>query len=65
METIMVTGGLGFTGRHITKRLAAGGHRVVSYNREFAPRSHRADRRRVNASSAGEPVGASGPQDRM
>jgi UDP-glucose 4-epimerase len=38
METIMVTGGLGFTGRHITKRLAAGGHRVVSYNRDFAPR---------------------------
>ena len=31
----MVTGGLGFPGRHITKRLAAGGHRVVSYNRDF------------------------------
>jgi nucleoside-diphosphate-sugar epimerase len=37
METIMVTGGLGFTARHITKRLAAGGRRVVSYNRDFAP----------------------------
>ena len=31
----MATGGLGFPGRHITKRLAAGGHRVVSYNRDF------------------------------
>lgn len=38
METIMVTGGLGFTDPHITNRLAAGGHRVVSYNRDFAPR---------------------------
>lgn len=38
METIMVTGGLGFTDPQITKRLAAGGHRVVSYNRDFAPR---------------------------
>jgi nucleoside-diphosphate-sugar epimerase len=65
METIMVTGGLGFTGRHITKRLAVGGHCVVSYNRDFAPCSHRTDRRRSNVSSAGEPVGASGPQDRM
>ena len=65
METIMVTGALGFTGRHITQRLAAGGYRVVSYNRDFAPRSHRTDRRRVNVSSAGEPVGASEPQDSM
>jgi len=38
METIMVTGGLGFTDPQITKRLAAGGHLVVSYNRDFAPR---------------------------
>ena len=30
MDTIMVTSGLGFTGRHITQRLAAGGHRVIS-----------------------------------
>ncbi len=38
METIMVTGGLGFTGRHITQHLVARGHDVVSYNRDFAPR---------------------------
>jgi UDP-glucose 4-epimerase len=37
MDTIMVTGGLGFTGRHITARLTAGGGSVVSYNRDFAP----------------------------
>jgi UDP-glucose 4-epimerase len=37
MDTIMVTGGLGFTGRHITARLTAGGRSVVSYNRDFAP----------------------------
>jgi UDP-glucose 4-epimerase len=37
MDTIMVTGGLGFTGRHITQRLAAGGRSVASYNRDFAP----------------------------
>jgi nucleoside-diphosphate-sugar epimerase len=61
----MVTGGLGFTGRHSTKRLTAGGHRVVSYNRDFAPRSHRTDRRRGNVSNAGEPVSARGPQDSM
>jgi nucleoside-diphosphate-sugar epimerase len=36
MKTIMVTGGLGFTDPQITKRLAAGGHRVVSYNRDFS-----------------------------
>lgn len=32
----MITGGRGFTGRHITQRLVAGGRRVISYNREFA-----------------------------
>jgi hypothetical protein len=37
MDTIMVTGGLGFTGRHIAARLTAGGRSVVSYNRVFAP----------------------------
>lgn len=37
MDTIMVTGGLGFTSRHITARLTAGGRSVVSYNRDFAP----------------------------
>ena len=36
MDAIMITGGQGFTGRHITQRLAAGGRRVISYNREFA-----------------------------
>jgi UDP-glucose 4-epimerase len=35
MDTIMVTGGRGFTGRHITARLTAGGRSVVSYNRDF------------------------------
>jgi nucleoside-diphosphate-sugar epimerase len=38
METIMFTGGLGFTDPQITKRLAAGGHSVIGYNRDFAPR---------------------------
>jgi nucleoside-diphosphate-sugar epimerase len=38
MDTIMVTGGPGFTGRHITARLTAGARSVVSYNRDFAPR---------------------------
>jgi UDP-glucose 4-epimerase len=36
MDAIMITGGQGFTGRHITQRLAAGGRRVVSYNRSIA-----------------------------
>lgn len=35
MDTIMVTSGRGFTGRHITARLTAGGRSVVSYNRDF------------------------------
>src|SRR5918992_2020611 len=35
MGTIMITGGRGFTGRHITARLTAGGRSVVSYNRDF------------------------------
>src|SRR6266545_765387 len=34
MDTIMITGGRGFTGRHITQRLAVGGRRVISYNRD-------------------------------
>jgi UDP-glucose 4-epimerase len=37
MDTIMVTGGRGFTGRHITARLTAGGRSLISYNRVFAP----------------------------
>jgi nucleoside-diphosphate-sugar epimerase len=36
MDAVMVTGGLGFTGRHITQRLVASGYRVISYNRDFA-----------------------------
>jgi UDP-glucose 4-epimerase len=36
MDATMITGGQGFTGRHITQRLAAGGRRVISYHREFA-----------------------------
>jgi UDP-glucose 4-epimerase len=32
----MVTGGLGFVGRYLVRRLAAGGHSVVSYNRDFS-----------------------------
>jgi nucleoside-diphosphate-sugar epimerase len=35
MDTIMVTGGRGFTGRHITARLVGAGRSVVSYNRDF------------------------------
>jgi nucleoside-diphosphate-sugar epimerase len=32
----MVTGGLGFVGRHLVRLLAAGGERVISYNRDYA-----------------------------
>ena len=32
----MVTGGLGFVGRHLVRLLADGGERVVSYNRDYA-----------------------------
>jgi nucleoside-diphosphate-sugar epimerase len=32
----MVTGGLGYVGRHLVARLARDGERVVSYNRDFA-----------------------------
>ncbi|WP_197383625.1 NAD-dependent epimerase/dehydratase family protein [Mycolicibacterium mengxianglii] len=40
MTSILITGGAGFTGRHIVAALADAGHRVVSYNRDFleAPR---------------------------
>lgn len=33
---VLVTGGLGFVGRHLVARLAGAGERVVSYNRDFA-----------------------------
>ena len=36
MDTVLITGGLGFTGRHIVAALRRGGRRVVSYNRDFA-----------------------------
>jgi UDP-glucose 4-epimerase len=36
VTSVMVTGGLGFVGRHLVRRLAADGHRVVSYNRDFS-----------------------------
>ena len=36
MGATMVTGGLGYVGRHIVARLEARGDRVVSYNRDFA-----------------------------
>ena len=36
MGSIMVTGGLGFVGRHLVKRLADEGERVISYNRDYA-----------------------------
>ncbi len=36
---ILVTGGTGFVGRHLVDRLAASGHRVVSYNRDLTARA--------------------------
>jgi UDP-glucose 4-epimerase len=36
MAAVLVTGGLGFTGRHIVRLLADSGHPVVSYNRDYA-----------------------------
>jgi UDP-glucose 4-epimerase len=40
MSSVLVTGGAGFTGRHIINELADAGHQTVSYNRDFieAPR---------------------------
>jgi UDP-glucose 4-epimerase len=37
MDTVLVTGGLGFTGRHIVAALVASGRKVVSYNRDYSP----------------------------
>jgi UDP-glucose 4-epimerase len=36
MAATMVTGGLGYTGRHIVRALTERGDQVVSYNRDFA-----------------------------
>ena len=36
MSTTMVTGGLGYVGRHLVAHLARDGDRVVSLNRDFA-----------------------------
>lgn len=36
MTATMVTGGLGYCGRHVVKMLAARGEQVVSYNRDYA-----------------------------
>jgi UDP-glucose 4-epimerase len=35
MGAVLVTGGLGYVGRHLVERLAAEGRDVVSYNRDF------------------------------
>lgn len=35
MGPVLITGGLGFAGRHIVRALAASGHKVVSYNRDY------------------------------
>ncbi|MGL1590469.1 NAD-dependent epimerase/dehydratase family protein, partial [Vibrio parahaemolyticus] len=36
MTTTMVTGGLGYCGRHVVDALRARGETVVSYNRDYA-----------------------------
>jgi UDP-glucose 4-epimerase len=36
MTATLVTGGLGFVGRYLVRRLTADGHRVISYNRDFS-----------------------------
>lgn len=36
MRTVLITGGGGFTGRHIIQRLVESGRTVVSYNRNYA-----------------------------
>ena len=36
MTSTMVTGGLGYVGRHLVARLADRGEQVVSYNRDYA-----------------------------
>ena len=34
MSAVMITGGLGYVGRYLTKKLSEQGVKVVSYNRE-------------------------------
>jgi UDP-glucose 4-epimerase len=36
MGPVLITGGLGFAGRHIVRALAASGYKVVSYNRDYS-----------------------------
>ena len=36
MGPVLITGGLGFAGRHIVRGLAASGYKVVSYNRDYS-----------------------------
>jgi UDP-glucose 4-epimerase len=38
--TVMVTGGLGFVGRHVVHELAEAGTTTVSYNRDFSQHEH-------------------------
>ncbi len=40
MTATMVTGGLGYCGRHIVRALVHRGERVVSYNRDFSETDH-------------------------
>jgi UDP-glucose 4-epimerase len=35
-RTVLVTGGGGFTGRHVVRRLVESGHTVVSYDRDYS-----------------------------
>jgi UDP-glucose 4-epimerase len=36
MGPVLITGGLGFAGRHIVRALAASGYKLVSYNRDYS-----------------------------
>ena len=36
MGLVLITGGLGFAGRHIVRALAASGYKVISYNRDYS-----------------------------
>lgn len=39
MSAVMVTGGLGYVGRHLVKALDEAGRKVVSYNRDYSEKS--------------------------